>query len=108
MPSAVSREKGDALAAQRTEEIRSRRLAKRRGDLCFLAFGHVRHIVQTGPADDPYLCSLHVLARLLGLGIRDPGSGIRDPLGVGIQDLGSGFYLMTCFNSTSTPCAAEG
>ena len=49
---AVPGEKGDALAAQRADHVRRRRLAERRLDLPLLAIGELRHVVQTAAADD--------------------------------------------------------
>ncbi len=49
---AVAREERDALAAQRADDVRRRRLAERRLDAPLLAVGELRHVVQTAAADD--------------------------------------------------------
>jgi hypothetical protein len=59
VPGAVPREKRDAAAAQRPDQIRPRRLAERRGQRHFLAIGHAGHVVQAAAADDAYLDVFH-------------------------------------------------
>jgi hypothetical protein len=49
---AVPREKGDAPAAQRGNDIGPGRIAKWRRDDAFLAVGELGHVVETGAADD--------------------------------------------------------
>ena len=51
-PSAVPREKRDALAAQRADDVGRRRLAERRLHPPLLAVGELRHVVQAAAADD--------------------------------------------------------
>ena len=55
---AVPRQERDALAAQRAEHVRARRLAERRRQRHFLAVGHVGHVVQAAAADDADLNAL--------------------------------------------------
>src|SRR5205823_5895156 len=49
---AVTRKKCDARAPERTQQIRARRLAKRRVDASLLAVGQLVHVVETAAADD--------------------------------------------------------
>ena len=49
---AVPRQEGHALAAQRADDVRRRRLAERRLDAPLLPVGQFRHVVQTAAADD--------------------------------------------------------
>ena len=60
VPGAVPRQKRDALAAQRAEQIRPGRLAERRRQRDFLAVGHLGHVVQAAAADDANLNVFHV------------------------------------------------
>ena len=62
MPGAVPRQKRDALAAQRADDVRARRIAERRRDASLFAVGQLRHVVQATAADDAnlYGCA-HVL-----------------------------------------------
>src|SRR5204862_3715259 len=48
---AVPREKRHALAAQRADHIRTRRIAKRRFDCLLVAVGELRHVIQTTASD---------------------------------------------------------
>ncbi len=52
MSSAMSRQERDTLAAQRADDVRSRRIAKRSLDAALLAIGELRHVVQSTAADD--------------------------------------------------------
>ena len=58
---AVAREKRDALAAQRAEHVRTRRIAERRRQRHLAAVGHLGHVVQAAAADDADLDSFHVV-----------------------------------------------
>src|SRR5687768_1394995 len=53
----VSREKCDALAAERADQIRSRRVAERRLQRFLFSVGQLGHVVQATAADDTYLNS---------------------------------------------------
>ena len=61
MPVVVSRQKRDALAAQRRQRVRPGRIAKRRRQHVLLAIGELRHVVQAAAANDSNLCS-HVVS----------------------------------------------
>ena len=52
MADAVPRQKRDALAAQRAEHVRARRIAERRRRRALFAVGQLRHVVQAAAADD--------------------------------------------------------
>ena len=52
---AVPREKRDALAAQRAQQVRARRIAERRLQRPLLAVGQLGHVVQAAAADDANL-----------------------------------------------------
>ena len=56
---AVPRQKRDALAAQRAEQVRARRVAERRGQRDLLAVGDLGHVVQAAAADDADLDLFH-------------------------------------------------
>ena len=49
---AVPRQKRHALAAQRADDVRARRIAERRRDRPLFAIGQLRHVVQAAAADD--------------------------------------------------------
>ena len=59
MPGAVAREKGDALSAERADDVRPGRIAKGRRDRDFAAVGDLGHVVQTAATDDAYLDLFH-------------------------------------------------
>src|SRR5947209_10452055 len=59
MADAMSRQERDALAAERADDERTGRLAKRRGNDLFLTVGQLRHLVQAAAADDPDAAGLH-------------------------------------------------
>ena len=52
VPETVPREEGHALAAQRADHVRRRRLPERRLDAPLFAIRQLRHVVQTAAADD--------------------------------------------------------
>ena len=63
MPEAVAGEKGDALAAQRSDHVRRRRIAKRCADMALFAIGELRHVVQTAPPMMPMLMDIDTDSR---------------------------------------------
>ena len=86
VPDAVPRQEGHALAAQRADHVRRRRIAERRLDAPIFAIRQLRHVVQTAAADDANRDG----HRLLGW--------FRVQL--------SSYTF--CLSSTSTPCALAG
>ncbi len=74
LPHAVTRQKGDALPAQRAEHVRAGRIAERRGDGRLFAVGQLRHLVQAAAADDS---DLNVVAHSCGITWRFPFSFSR-------------------------------